>query len=250
MRSSSRGSGRAVHTTRCRRRVRIDGYVTRCTWDGPSRCSGRRISPAIASRSRWSRRRTWCSPFPGKSARSCGRSATSTSAISGRCAGGSSRSSIEAGVVVEPGGHRAARRRTLLDEYHRVLRRDVELLAARLARDRIVDTDHVVAELAVQRAIAIVGAVGQAILLRPDHPAHLVVVGALAAGTGELVGPRLVAVVEEVAFVQRHPSIIALVARSGTHRPGRYNWPWRTKAPVATPANCRCLRCGRPSCFR
>ena len=99
-------------------------------------------------------------------------------------------------------------RRALLDEHHRVLRRDVELLAARLAGDRVVDADHVVAQLRVQRAVALVGAGRQAILLDAHHPAHLVIVDALAARAGELVGPRFVLAVEEVAFVERHAPII------------------------------------------
>ena len=50
--------------------------------------------------------------------------------------------------------------------------------------------------------------------LRPDDPAHLVVVLALAARAGELVGPRFVPVVEEVAFVERHARIISRLTRS------------------------------------
>src|SRR5690349_11123993 len=101
-----------------------------------------------------------------------------------------------------------------------MLRRDVELLAAGLARDRIVDADHVVAQLRVERAIAFVGACGQTVLLRAHDPPHLIVVDALAARAAQLVGPRLVPVVEEVAFVERHPAIILSFthgARSRTH---------------------------------
>src|SRR5262245_65756663 len=89
-----------------------------------------------------------------------------------------------------------------------MLRRDVEFLTSRLARHRIVDADHVVAQLAVQRAVAIVRAGWNTVLLRAHDPAHLVLVDALAARTHQLVGPRLVAVVEEVAFIERHSEMI------------------------------------------
>src|SRR5262249_53207575 len=131
-------------------------------------------------------------------------------------------------AVVLHGGRRGV---SLLQEDHRVLRRDVELLPACLARHRIVDADHVVAELEEQRAIALVGAGRNPILARPYDPAHLVLIDAPAARTGELVGPRLAAAVEEVAFVERHDRIIL----SG----------WRPNRSAPTPASCRCWRCGR-----
>ena len=53
---------------------------------------------------------------------------------------------------------------------HRMLRRDVEFLAAGLAGDRIVDADHVVAQLGVQRAVALVGARRNPILLACERP--------------------------------------------------------------------------------
>ena len=91
-----------------------------------------------------------------------------------------------------------------------MLRGDVELLAARLAGYGVVDTNHVVLELGEQRAIALVGPGRNAILARAHDPAHLVFVDALAARTGQLVQPRLVLVVEKIAFVERHRWIIAL----------------------------------------
>src|ERR1700730_12889981 len=96
-----------------------------------------------------------------------------------------------------------------------MLRRDVELLAARLAGDGIVHADHVVAQLREHRAISRVGAGRNAVLAHADDPAHPVLVDALAPWTVELVGPRLVPAVEEVAFVKRHAVIIA---RSGGSR--------------------------------
>ena len=82
-----------------------------------------------------------------------------------------------------------------------MLRGDVELLAARLTRHCVVDANHVVAQLGIERAVALVGALRQPILARADDPAHLVLVGALAARARQLVRARLVPVVEEVAFV-------------------------------------------------
>src|SRR4051812_22915478 len=96
----------------------------------------------------------------------------------------------------------------LLQEDERVLRWNVELAAAGLAGDGVVDPNHVVAQLRVQRAVALVRAGRDAILLRADNPAHLVVIDALAAWTRELVGPCLVAVIEEVTFIERHERII------------------------------------------
>jgi len=89
-----------------------------------------------------------------------------------------------------------------------MLGRDVEFLAAGLARHGIVDTDHVVAQLGVQRPIALIGARRDAIFLRPDDPAHLVLVYTLAPRTGQLVSAGFVPVIEEIAFVQGHNCIL------------------------------------------
>src|SRR5215475_10882698 len=97
---------------------------------------------------------------------------------------------------------------TLLEKDHRVLRRNIELLPARLARHRVVHPNHVVAEFPEQRTVALIGPGRNAILLRSNHPAHLILVGAPAPRTGELVDAGLVAVVEEIAFVERHAAII------------------------------------------
>src|SRR5688572_10052593 len=45
----------------------------------------------------------------------------------------------------------------LIHEYQRVLRRDLEFLAARLARDLVVEPEQVVAQLRELRAVALVG---------------------------------------------------------------------------------------------
>src|ERR1700730_15858247 len=99
-----------------------------------------------------------------------------------------------------------------------MLRRDVELLAARLAGHGIVYADHVVAQLREHRAIALVGAGRNAVLAHADDPAHLVLVDALETWTVEIVGQRLVPAVEDVACVKRHAVIIA---RSGGSRGSR-----------------------------
>jgi hypothetical protein len=128
-----------------------------------------------------------------------------------------------------------------------MLRGDVELLPARPARHGIVDTNHVVPELGEQRAIAVVGSGRNAILPRADHPSHLIIVRPLATRAGELVGTRLVPVVEEVAFVERHGWIIAVEwngreGRTGrTGRMGGTGWMGGTvfcdrPAPPALPA--------------
>src|SRR5438552_1923476 len=91
-----------------------------------------------------------------------------------------------------------------------MLRRDVELFPAGLARYRIVDADHVIAELGEQRPVALVGASRDGFLARAHDPAHLVLVDAFTPRTGQLVGARLVFIVEEVAFVERHRKIILL----------------------------------------
>ena len=85
-----------------------------------------------------------------------------------------------------------------------MLRRNVEFLSAGLARDRVVDTDHVVAELGEQRAIAVVGARRDARLPGPHDPPHLVLVSAPASGTRQMVGTGVVAALEKIALVEGH----------------------------------------------
>ena len=73
-----------------------------------------------------------------------------------------------------PWAHRSRRGSALFDKDHRVLRGDVELLAARLAGDGVVHPDHVVAQLGIEGPVALVGAGWHPFLPRPDDPAHLV----------------------------------------------------------------------------
>ena len=85
-----------------------------------------------------------------------------------------------------------------------MLRRNVEPLAARLARDRIVDPDHVIAQLGGQTPVPLVRARRDAVLLSSSARLNdLVFVDTLAARTGQPIGSRLAAIVEEVAFVER-----------------------------------------------
>src|SRR5262245_33470496 len=161
-----------------------------------------------------------------------------TRAISARCAGGSCRSSIEARVlVVAAGVHLASRRGALVDEHHRVLRRNVELLAAGFARDRIVHADHVVAQLGEHRPIALVRAVGNPILASAHHPPHLILVDTFTARAAQLVGASLVAAVEEVPFVEGHELIITKAGGSGGSSGsdvGKMPYPLRVRLTIST----------------
>jgi hypothetical protein len=89
-----------------------------------------------------------------------------------------------------------------------VQRRDLDLLAARLAHDLVVDADEMVAQLGELGPVALVGARWQPVLLDPAHPADAVLVGPPAARAGHLGRTGLGAVGEESAFVERHPVII------------------------------------------
>src|SRR5262249_42033949 len=149
---------------------------------------------ATASFSPWSAPRTCFSRCRGRNDRSRRRLATPTRATKRGSAGGLSRA--------------FTRRRVRLEKHHRVLGRDVELLAAGPARHRIVDTNHIVAELGEERAIALIRSWRNPILARAHDPAHLILVRAAAPRSCERVAARLVAVVEEIAFVERHVRII------------------------------------------
>jgi hypothetical protein len=89
-----------------------------------------------------------------------------------------------------------------------MLGRDVEFLAAGFARHGIVDANHVVAQLGKQGTIALVGAWRDPIFLRPNDPAHLVLIYTLAPRTGQLVGAGFIPVIEEIAFVKGHHCIL------------------------------------------
>ena len=89
-----------------------------------------------------------------------------------------------------------------------MLRGDIELLATRLASHRIVDADHVVAQLGKERPVSFVSTWRDTIFSRANDPTHLVVVGAPAPWTSQPVGSHFVPIVEEIAFVERHRLII------------------------------------------
>ena len=92
---------------------------------------------------------------------------------------------------------------------HRLLRGDFELLAARLARDVVVEPEQVIAQFRELGPIDVVGARRQPVLLRAAHPADAVVVGALAFRAGKPALPGFRFVVEQGAFVEGHASIVA-----------------------------------------
>src|SRR5262249_27259192 len=89
----------------------------------------------------------------------------------------------------------------LVYEHQRVLRRDLELLAARLAGDLVVEAKQVVAQLGELGAVDFIGAGRQPILLGASHPANAVVVGPVALGTLIAAGSRFRFVVEKRALV-------------------------------------------------
>lgn len=98
---------------------------------------------------------------------------------------------------------------TWLQEDHRMLRRNIEPLPARLACHRVVHADHVIAKLREQRAVALVGPWRDPIFPRPHDPAHLIFVHALASRAGQPIGAGFVLIVEEIAFVKSHGRIIS-----------------------------------------
>jgi hypothetical protein len=65
------------------------------------------------------------------------------------------------------------------------MRRDFEPFAAGFARQQVIHSHHVIADFAEQRAIAFGRTGRQTILLRPPHPANLILVAPLAARAGE-----------------------------------------------------------------
>jgi hypothetical protein len=91
-----------------------------------------------------------------------------------------------------------------------VHRRNLEALAARLTGELVVDADQVVAQLRELGAVALVGVAGRPIFLRAPHPAQLVVTGAAAARTGVAARALFGTFVEEGAFVEGHPHIVAV----------------------------------------
>src|SRR5919204_939406 len=80
---------------------------------------------------------------------------------------------------------------------------DVEAAAAARAGEHVVDAHHVVARLGELRLLLLVHAARGLRLLRPHHPAHLVV-AALAAVRAAVVGAlRLLPFVEEISLVHK-----------------------------------------------
>src|SRR5215207_1606526 len=99
---------------------------------------------------------------------------------------------------------------------------DVELALTRLARDRVVDANEIVLQLAVHRAIPLVSAGRDPFLLRAAYPPHLVVIAAAAPRTRVIRGPHLRFLSEEVALLESHGRRISdaatAAARAGLGR--------------------------------
>jgi hypothetical protein len=87
-------------------------------------------------------------------------------------------------------------------------RGDLELLPAGLADQLVVEPEEVIAELGELRAVALVGAGRQAILLGTTNPAHAVLIRAPAARAGVAGRSRLGLVGEEGALVESHTQIV------------------------------------------
>jgi hypothetical protein len=110
----------------------------------------------------------------------------------------------------------------LLQEDERSMRGDLETLAARSARDVIIDADQMVFALAEQRAIAIVGAGWNLRFFRAAHPPDGIVVGASAARALEAGGALLRFLGEELTLVH---------AASVPRRPLQKDGPYRARRP-------------------
>src|SRR5687767_4826972 len=89
----------------------------------------------------------------------------------------------------------------LLEEHQRAVRRDLEPLAARLARDVVVHANQVILRLLEQRAVARVGPAGKLRLLGAPHPADAVLVGPPAPRTLERVLALFRFLREKLTFV-------------------------------------------------
>src|SRR5205807_3588098 len=90
----------------------------------------------------------------------------------------------------------------LIEEDHRLLRRNLELLPAGPADDFVVEPQDVVAELGELGVVGVVRAGRQTISLGPPDPADAVVVGAAALRTCEAAGPGFGLFGEECALVE------------------------------------------------
>jgi hypothetical protein len=82
-----------------------------------------------------------------------------------------------------------------------VHRRNLEALAAGLTNDFVVNANEMVAELGELRAIALVRAGRQAVLLRASDPPDRILIGSAAARTTQPLAAVLVSVDEEGAFI-------------------------------------------------
>ena len=96
-----------------------------------------------------------------------------------------------------------AARGSVLDEHHRLRRRYLEASATThvLAREHIVDTNHIVARLLELGSFVLIDVARSVLLFRPLHPAHVIVVPLPAMRTGKARGFCLLFLVENISFV-------------------------------------------------
>lgn len=92
----------------------------------------------------------------------------------------------------------------LIDEHHRLVRRDLEFLAAGLAGNLVVQPQQIVAQFCELRAIDVISPWRKSIFLRPPDPPDAVVAGPAALGTGISALPGFCLIGEESAFVESH----------------------------------------------
>src|SRR5215471_508269 len=126
----------------------------------------------------WSDRGPWKSRTMVNSSPTAGVTARTSAQMPARCIG-----SYEAPREIIAG--EACRRSVCLDKRHRLDAGDVEALAAAhvLAGDFIVQQDHVALRFGELGAVALVGALRDAVLLLTHHPAEFVTLAGLAPGT-------------------------------------------------------------------
>ena len=137
-----------------------------------------------------------------------------------RCGSQGSRSSPANGCNTQAFGSGRVHRPGLqagFDEHDRLLRRDLELALAPLAHHHVVEADHVIAELAEHRAVPLIRAGRQPLLLGSKRPADLILVPVTALAAGERRRLALRFFVEEIPLVEGHSRMITQI---GPFSPG------------------------------
>jgi hypothetical protein len=95
----------------------------------------------------------------------------------------------------------------LIDEQQRMHRRYLEALRTRLANHLVVHPNQVVSQFRELRPVALIRALGNAILLDTPYPADGVLVSPAAARAAESLGSGLGTVGEEGTFVEGHDGL-------------------------------------------